>query len=703
MTLDLTINESYDDVVDTMYRCVGDSALLAGSYQTISGVYVDTLQSVTGCDSIVSTTLIVDTAVYSTTDLELCYGDSALFGGVMYDTSGVYRDTLQSAAGCDSIATLNLTIKDLNVGDTTILVACDSAEWNGVMYDTSGIYIDTLQSIAGCDSILTLDLTINNSLLDTLFFVQFDSVIYNNNSYTSSGIYTDSLQSSFGCDSIIILNVIISDVTYDTINICYPDSIFLAGTYQTLSGNYSDTLQTLSGQDSLLVTTLIVDTAVYSTTDLELCYGDSALFGGVMYDTSGVYRDTLQSSAGCDSIATLNLTIKDLNVGDTTILVACDSAEWNGVMYDTSGIYVDTLQSIAGCDSILTLDLTINESYDDVVDTLYRCVGDSALLAGSYQTISGVYVDTLQSVTGCDSIVSTTLIVDTAVYSTTDLELCYGDSALFGGVMYDTSGVYVDTLQSSAGCDSIATLNLTIKDLNVGDTTILVACDSAEWNGVMYDTSGIYVDTLQSIAGCDSILTLDLTINESYDDVVDTLYRCVGDSALLAGSYQTISGVYVDTLQSSAGCDSIVSTTLIVDTAVYSTTDLELCYGDSALFGGVMYDTSGVYRDTLQSSAGCDSIATLNLTIKDLNVGDTTILVACDSAEWNGVMYDTSGIYVDTLQSIAGCDSIMTLDLTINESYDDVVDTMYRCTGDSALLAGSYQTISGVYVDTLQS
>ena len=47
------------------------------------GVYVDTLQSVTGCDSIVSTTLIVDTVVYSMTDLELCYGDSALFGGVM--------------------------------------------------------------------------------------------------------------------------------------------------------------------------------------------------------------------------------------------------------------------------------------------------------------------------------------------------------------------------------------------------------------------------------------------------------------------------------------------------------------------------------------------------------------------------------------------------------------------------------------------
>ena len=42
--------------------------------------------SVAGCDSIVSTTLIVDTVLYSTIDLELCYGDSVLFGGVMYDT-----------------------------------------------------------------------------------------------------------------------------------------------------------------------------------------------------------------------------------------------------------------------------------------------------------------------------------------------------------------------------------------------------------------------------------------------------------------------------------------------------------------------------------------------------------------------------------------------------------------------------------------
>ena len=96
-----------------------------------------------------------------------------------------------------------------------------------------------------------------------------------------------------------------------------------------------------------------------------------------------------------------------------------------------------------------------------MLDTLYRCVGD--IIGRKLSDGKRSVCRHVTNASGCDSIVSTTLIVDTVVYSTTDLELCYGDSALFGGVMYDTSGVYVDTLSSVSGCDSIATLNLTIK------------------------------------------------------------------------------------------------------------------------------------------------------------------------------------------------------------------------------------------------
>ena len=71
---------------------------------------------------------------------------------------------------------------------------------------------------------------------------------------------------------------------------------------------------------------------------------------------------------------------------------------------------------------------------------------------------------------------------------------------------YDSSGVYVDTVQSIAGCDIIITLDLTINSSYSADTTILVACDSADWNGTTYTSTGIYTDTLQSLSGCDSLM-----------------------------------------------------------------------------------------------------------------------------------------------------------------------------------------------------
>ena len=79
----------------------------------------------------------------------------------------------------------------------------------------------------------------------------------------------------------------------------------------------------------------------------------------------------------------------------------------------------------------------------------------------------------------------------------------------------------LDTLQTSIGCDSIISIDLTINNSINGDTTTTVACDSSVWQGTTYTTSGMYYDTLQTAAGCDSVLTLDLTINNSYAAPVD--------------------------------------------------------------------------------------------------------------------------------------------------------------------------------------
>ena len=86
--------------------------------------------------------------------------DSAVWQGTTFTTSGMYHDTLQTAAGCDSVLTLDLTINNSYNAPIDTLIACDSLVWQGTTYTASGIYYDSLQTLSGCDSILILDLTI---------------------------------------------------------------------------------------------------------------------------------------------------------------------------------------------------------------------------------------------------------------------------------------------------------------------------------------------------------------------------------------------------------------------------------------------------------------------------------------------------------------------------------------------------------------
>ena len=65
------------------------------------------------------------------------------------------------------------------------------------------------------------------------------------------------------------------------------------------------------------------------------------MWQGTTY-ASGMCYDTLQTTAGCDSILTLDLTINDSYSLTTVPMTACDSMAWRGTMYTASGIYYDT-------------------------------------------------------------------------------------------------------------------------------------------------------------------------------------------------------------------------------------------------------------------------------------------------------------------------------------------------------------------------
>lgn len=90
---------------------------------------------------------------------------------------------------------------------------------------------------------------------------------------------------------------------------------------------------------------------------------------------------------------------------------------------------------------------------------------------------------------------------------------------------------------------------------------------------------------------------------------------------------------------------------------------------------GETFYNSGNYIQTLESQAGCDSIINLNLTINSIDSSITQS--SCVTYSLNGITYTNSGLYHQTYTSFSGCDSVYTLNLTIDAVNTNVNQTTY--------------------------
>ena len=68
---------------------------------------------------------------------------------------------------------------------------------------------------------------------------------------------------------------------------------------------------------------------------------------------------------------------------------------------------------------------------------------------------------------------------------------------------------------SSAGCDSVATLNLVVNPQVAGATNTTICDDQLPyaWNGLTFNAAGNQSLNITSSAGCDSVATLNLVVN----------------------------------------------------------------------------------------------------------------------------------------------------------------------------------------------
>lgn len=133
-------------------------------------------------------------------------------------------------------------------------------------------------------------------------------------------------------------------------------------------------------------------------------------------------------------------------------------------------------------------------------------------------------------------------------------------------------------------------------------------------NGTTVTKSGTYVDKFKTYLGCDSfdyhIVTIRQTSTAKRALKVCKFIVCPTNSSLVFKK----PGVYYDTIQNTAGCDSAIEYT-VTSASTYGTITATACNTYKSPSNKYTYTTSGNYYDTLfnLNKAGCDSFITINL------------------------------------------------------------------------------------------
>ena len=232
--------------------CQGDSIFVGGAYQNTTGTYNDTTYGTSicaGCDSILTTNLMVNSQASSSTSLTICDNQIPFsWNGLTFNATGSQSAVLTSAYNCDSIATLNLTVNPI-ITNTINLTICDNQlpySWNGLIFNGSSSQSVTLSSTSNCDSIATLNLTVSSVLTNTINITICDDQLpysWNGLTFNASGSQSVTLTSSIGCDSIITLNLTVNAIPIVTFNSniqsgCSPLQLTLTADYISSSADY---------------------------------------------------------------------------------------------------------------------------------------------------------------------------------------------------------------------------------------------------------------------------------------------------------------------------------------------------------------------------------------------------------------------------------------------------------------------------------
>lgn len=462
----------------------------------------------------------------------------------------------------------------------------------------------------------------------------------------------------------------------------------------------------------------------------------------------------------------------------------------NSVFTPSLGVHLYTLTGTSsnGCITSDQVQIVVNENpIVNAGNDMTICQGDAISLnptgAANYQwtnsaptnslfvpTISGIYTVTGTTVFGCTGTDDLQITINNlpTIEAGADLTICEGvqitlqgsgapqlswnNSVLSGQSFVPTiSAIYTLTGTSLEGCINSDQIAVTVNplpnpsingivnycSLSSAELTTNAPYTSYEWStgSLLSSINATESDnpitvSVTNIYGCSATSTPFNVVEDNLISTFQTITICEGEEVLIHGAIQTTSGIYIDSIFTILGCDSVSTITLNVNPApqINAGNDVSLCAGDNFQFiatsNGSVYWNGGFtnnqiiqpsigineYIATASSLQGCTNSDTLNVSVNALPnvsagndtsfcIGNSTLLNATGAVSYiwsngltngNTVSPLATASYSVTGTDVNGCVNTDQLTLTINPlPIVNAGSDQTVCEGDQVILSAS--------------
>lgn len=380
------------------------------------------------------------------------------------------------------------------------------------------------------------------------------------------------------------------------------------------------------------------------------------------------------------------------------------TGSWSPALDNTTTTLYTFTPDAGQCANTTTLTITVNSTINISVDVTICTGTDYTFPDGITHTnilLDETYFSILNTFSGCDSIIATNLFVTSGFSTSETVNICSGSDYTFAdGTVHTNITInesYISTLMSMGGCDSLVTTNILVNS-SFTNTEFLTICEGENHqfpDGTIQTITSntTYISNLFTTAGCDSVITTQVTMIPSSNTLVNVTVCENSSYTFPDGTTQIISGFTTQTsvLASINGCDSLITSQISVNPIYQQTENISLCMGENYTFpdGTIHFNiiSDEQYQSTFTSISGCDSIWITNILViplptidagNDISVCEdipvTLNASGADFYSWDqGMMNGVSvillpGTYTFTVTgtSIAGCEASDGVSVIVN-------------------------------------